>query len=373
MSKRRKPNSKIEELEDAPKSLISHVIKNITIGASLDSFAMPMFIFEPRSFLESLTDFTTHCQLLTGIDRISDPVQRLLAITRWYMSGYHLKPQGVKKPYNPLLGEIFRSHYIHDNPEDGATLFVAEQVSHHPPISAFHIENTAHRMSISGWLQSRGSFHGNSISAELDGDVLVRYAGLGDEEYSITFPTIYARGIIIGTLIMELGGKVKIICRKTNLQANVFFKTKPMFGGEYNAIKGYIKQVGQRDSKAFLKIRGFWDDYLEIENPHTKETDSFFDPDITPAVQMHVPPMDQQLPYESRKVWAPVTAALQSKNLETATTEKRNLEQIQRDETKARKARNETWQTRKFRKDGNRWVITDEARAELLATQVSRT
>lgn len=76
----------------------------------------------------------------------------MVQIVKWYLSSYHAgrKSSVAKKPYNPVLGEIFRCHWdipgksppskgdcVSDGPvpwchKDQLT-FVAEQVSHHPP------------------------------------------------------------------------------------------------------------------------------------------------------------------------------------------------------------------------------------------------
>jgi len=41
--------------------------------------------------------------------------------------------EGFNKPFNPLLGETFEM-------ETAEFRFIAEQVSHHPPITAWHCE-----------------------------------------------------------------------------------------------------------------------------------------------------------------------------------------------------------------------------------------
>lgn len=75
----------------------------------------------------------------------------MVQVVRWYMSAYHAgrKSSVAKKPYNPIIGEMFKCHWdipgIHadssslvtDGPVPWCTknqlTFVAEQVSHHPP------------------------------------------------------------------------------------------------------------------------------------------------------------------------------------------------------------------------------------------------
>ena len=85
------------------------------------------------------------------------PRDRMVQVVRWYLCSFHAgRKSGVaKKPYNPILGEVFRCHWDLTNEKEddnslksGAKLvrdgpipwctenqlsFVAEQVSHHPP------------------------------------------------------------------------------------------------------------------------------------------------------------------------------------------------------------------------------------------------
>lgn len=74
----------------------------------------------------------------------------MVQVIRWYLSAYHAgrKSTVAKKPYNPILGEIFQCHWdipseqidpiqVEDGPipwcrRDQLT-FISEQVSHHPP------------------------------------------------------------------------------------------------------------------------------------------------------------------------------------------------------------------------------------------------
>ncbi len=46
------------------------------------------------------------------------------------------------------------------------------------------------------------------------------------EDYHITMPYAHCKGILIGTLTMELGGKVTIDCEKTGYRAELEFKLK---------------------------------------------------------------------------------------------------------------------------------------------------
>ena len=48
-------------------------------------------------------------------------------VLKWYLSGFYKKPKGLKKPYNPILGEVFRCQW--ENPKTNSkTFYIAEQV-----------------------------------------------------------------------------------------------------------------------------------------------------------------------------------------------------------------------------------------------------
>lgn len=109
-------------------------------------------------------------------------------------------PQGVKKPYNPILGEFFRTKWTH---EDGTTThYVAEQTSHHPPISSLYISNRKAGFVINGSIFPRSKFFRFSVASFLDGVANLTLLDSG-EVYTITFPTVYGRGIITCTTIIS--------------------------------------------------------------------------------------------------------------------------------------------------------------------------
>lgn len=69
------------------------------------------------------------------------------------------------KPINPVIGEIFHCTYDH---QDSQTEFIAEQVSHHPPISALYMKNEKLGFACSGHFDINLSFCGNYLSVSND-------------------------------------------------------------------------------------------------------------------------------------------------------------------------------------------------------------
>jgi len=204
-----------EVLEAEPKNILLSLLSQLRIGMDLSRVTLPTFILEPKSFLEKLTDFMTHPDLVLNASSLDTPYDRLKALTRWYMSGFYIRPKGVKKPYNPILGEIFRASWDHGG-DGGKSFYVSEQVSHHPPVSAFYGSNKKAGFVINGSIFFKSKFMGNTVAAMLDGYATV-YMLEYDETYVLTFPSAYARGILWGTLLMELGGTVSIKCEQSEM------------------------------------------------------------------------------------------------------------------------------------------------------------
>lgn len=46
-----------------------------------------------------------------------DPRERMVQVVKWYLSAFHAGRKGsvAKKPYNPILGEIFQCHWTLPN------------------------------------------------------------------------------------------------------------------------------------------------------------------------------------------------------------------------------------------------------------------
>ncbi|KAF9304954.1 glycerol ethanol, ferric requiring protein, partial [Linnemannia elongata] len=88
-----------------------------------------------------------HPKLFASISAGQTPEERLLNCTRWFISTLYgsyssrATTAGMeKKPYNPILGEQYFAQWTGDE-ATGDVVLTAEQVSHHPPILGFHLEN----------------------------------------------------------------------------------------------------------------------------------------------------------------------------------------------------------------------------------------
>ncbi|CAL4059523.1 unnamed protein product, partial [Meganyctiphanes norvegica] len=339
----------VEELEEENKSLIWFLLKQVRPGMDLAKVVLPTFILEPRSFLDKLSDYYYHADIIPKAVQEDDPYTRMKEVVRWYLSGFYKKPKGLKKPYNPILGETFRCFWKH--PNGSRTFYIAEQVSHHPPISAFYVTNRQEGFSVSATVLAKSKFYGNSTSAILDGNILLSLLPRG-EDYIMNMPYAHCKGILMGTLTMELGGKVNIECEKTGYVCELEFKLKPFLSGTdaNNLLTGKLK-LG-KDTMATLE--GHWDGKIVLVDKRTGEEEVLWHP--TPEVKAqrmtrYTVPMESQGETESENLWKLVTQAIDNEDQVAATEEKTILEEAQRSALRERQAKCEDWVSKYFTQD----------------------
>ncbi|XP_069964686.1 oxysterol-binding protein-related protein 9 isoform X2 [Bactrocera oleae] len=354
---------------EAHGSMISHLISQVKIGMDLTKVVLPTFILERRSLLEMYADYFAHPDLFLRIAEMESPRERIVETCRWYLSAYHAgrKSAVAKKPYNPILGEVFQCYWdlpgetsdeqvVNDGPvpwcHRNQLTFLAEQVSHHPPISAFYAEHVNKKITFSAHVWTKSKFLGLSIGVHNIGEGIVTLVD-HSEEYIVTFPNGYGRSILTVPWI-ELGGTVEIRCPQTGYHATIEFLTKPFYGGKRNKVTAEI--YAPNEKKPFVSIAGEWSGLMEAKWHDKNKTEVFVDVNRIPIFKKQVRPIVEQEEYESRRVWKEVTAGLKFNDIEKATNAKCAVEQIQRDEAKNRKDTETQWEHKYFRPVGDNWI-----------------
>nr|XP_020848940.1 oxysterol-binding protein-related protein 10 isoform X5 [Phascolarctos cinereus] len=236
-----------------PHNVVVHLISQLQFGMDLTKVALPTFILEKRSLLEMFANFMAHPDMLLSIGSGATPAERAISFVEYYLTSFREGRKGTvaKKPYNPILGETFHCSWdipkdrvkplprkrkakapVTDEPQSGRykLTFVAEQVSHHPPVSCFYCECKEKGMFVNTYVWTKSKFMGMSIGVSLVGEGVLRLLDHG-EDYVFTLPSAYARSILTIPWV-ELGGKVTMDCAKTGYTALVTFHTKPFYGGK---------------------------------------------------------------------------------------------------------------------------------------------
>uniref|UniRef100_A0A6A7FYM3 Oxysterol-binding protein n=3 Tax=Hirondellea gigas TaxID=1518452 RepID=A0A6A7FYM3_9CRUS len=206
-------------------NVIVHIISQLRLGMDLTKVTLPTFILEKRSLLEMYADFLGHPDYFLKIASCNSSEERLVAVVRWYLTSVHVGRMGsqAKKPYNPVIGETFQCAWrvprklLENNksssgsiaeqqkssetesqqpspPPEGETTggggqklpdyvsikFAAEQVSHHPPVSAFYFECPEKQLCINAHIWTKSKFMGMSVGVNLIGDITLTVGGIVD-------------------------------------------------------------------------------------------------------------------------------------------------------------------------------------------------
>jgi hypothetical protein len=96
---------------------------------------MPVYFNEPLSMCQKLAETVEYNDLLDRAAAEGDPLKRVALIAVYNVSRLaHMAERGTK-PFNPLLGETYEL-------VTQKYRLISEQVSHHPPVTAFHCEGS---------------------------------------------------------------------------------------------------------------------------------------------------------------------------------------------------------------------------------------
>ncbi|XP_035025880.1 oxysterol-binding protein-related protein 1 isoform X1 [Hippoglossus stenolepis] len=230
------------------------------IGMELSKIAMPVVFNEPLSFLQRLTEYMEHTYLIHQANTTTDSVERMKCVAAFAVSAVASQWERTGKPFNPLLGETFE--LIRD---ELGFRWVSEQVSHHPPVSAFHAEGLKEDFVFHGSIYPKLKFWGKSIEAEPKGIITLELPKY-NEAYTWTNPTCCVHNIIVGQLWIEQYGNVEVINHKTGERCSMTFKPCGLFGKELHKVEGYILD---KSKKKLCAIYGKWTECLYTVDPAT--------------------------------------------------------------------------------------------------------
>ncbi|XP_029581371.1 oxysterol-binding protein-related protein 1 isoform X5 [Salmo trutta] len=223
------------------------------IGMELSKIAMPVIFNEPLSFLQRLTEYMEHTYLIHQANATTDSMERMKCVAAFAVSAVASQWERTGKPFNPLLGETYELIR-----EDLGFRWMSEQVSHHPPVSAFHAEGLQEDFLFHGSIYPKLKFWGKSVEAEPKGIITLELPKY-NEAYTWTNPTCCVHNIIVGQLWIEQYGNVEVINHKTGERCSLTFKPCGMFGKELHKVEGYILD---KSKKKLCAIYGKWTECL---------------------------------------------------------------------------------------------------------------
>uniref|UniRef100_A0A8C7LFC4 Oxysterol-binding protein n=1 Tax=Oncorhynchus kisutch TaxID=8019 RepID=A0A8C7LFC4_ONCKI len=335
-----------------------NILKN-NIGKDLSKVAMPVQLNEPLNTLQRLCEELEYSELLDRAANTQDPFERMVYIATFAVSGYASSyHRAGGKPFNPVLGETYEC----DRPDKGLR-FVAEQVSHHPPISACHADSKNYIF----WQDMRwkNKFWGKSMEIVPVGTTHVMLPGFGDH-YEWNKVTSCIHNILSGQRWIEHYGEISIRNTSTDIcQCKVTFIKAKYWNSSVNEVEGTITD---HKGKVIHRLFGKWNEGVYCGDPPSAtciwranampaDHEQYYGftkfamelNELDPSLKLLLPPTDTRLRLDQR--------LLEEGNVEAAEEQKQKIEQQQRDRRRVLEENTMTHQPTFFRKSkDDTWV-----------------
>lgn len=202
----------------------------------------------------------------------------------------------------------------------GRTNLVVEQVSHHPPITAYFIENASKGLRLTGHSAQKTSFSGGSIIVKQIGHAIlnVDLPGGAKEEFLITLPRLRIDGLWYGSPYIELA-ETSYIQSSTGWLSTIEYKGKGYFGGKSHQFKAVLTPPGSNNAKRTFE--GLW----HTTSKDVKTSEVFTNVE-GPKEEVTVASLEEMNEWESRKLWQFVAKGIREGDFETASREKSKIE-----------------------------------------------
>ncbi|KAF2129612.1 hypothetical protein P153DRAFT_367002 [Dothidotthia symphoricarpi CBS 119687] len=330
------------------RSMLREFLASIaTIQGDLSNITAPPFVLAENSTVELPQYWADHPKIFVAPATEPDAEKRALLVLKWFLGSLRNQQyagrgedEGVKKPLNAFLGELFSGSW--KDKELGETKLLSEQVSHHPPITACYLWNDKYGVRAEGFTQQEITFNG-SVSIKQKG-YAVLHIDKYDEDYLIPVPNIKVKGILGGTPYPELHGEYSLIS-SNGYVSHVKFGGKGFFGGgTKNGFEARLFHVDRPDEDIYT-AKGAWNGSSTIQDARTGKDVETFDINALPSMPLEVADLEKQDGWESRKAWKDVIAALRNGDMKTTVNAKSVVERGQREMRKDEKARGETWKS----------------------------
>lgn len=241
-----------------------------SITKDISRITIPIQFNEPTSLLQRLAEDFRYSSILENASLYNSSIDRLREITIFSITPYVSSIGRIFKPFNPLLGETFEFSHR-------GFRFLAEQVGHHPPTTAFFVEHhpmdfnnevpkVGHKISplyyVWGQVGNKSRFTGQSLELTVLGNVHV-VLNEKDDHYTFNRPKLLVHNVIFGKLWIEIVGISTIINRKTSEFSLIEYQKGGWFSNDLFNIKGF---VFNKYGKPIYKIGGKWDSKIWYES-----------------------------------------------------------------------------------------------------------
>ncbi|KAG8442995.1 hypothetical protein GDO86_011713 [Hymenochirus boettgeri] len=337
-----------------------NILRN-NIGKDLSKVSMPVQLNEPLNTLQRLCEELEYSNLLDQAAKTLDPFERMVYIATFAVSSYASSfYRAGSKPFNPVLGETYECVK-----EDQGFRFIAEQVSHHPPISACHAESESYVFYQD--IRWKNKFWGKSMEIVPIGTTHLVFPSFG-EHYEWNKVTSCIHNILSGQRWIEHYGEIIIRNTKSDVcQCKVTLMKAKYWNPNVHEIEG---TVSDRDGKIVHRLFGKWHESIFYgspasptciwrANPMPKDFDLYYGftkyafqlNEMDPKIKSFLPCTDTRFRPDQRY--------LEEGNIDGAEQQKERIEELQRERRRVLEENNLEHQPRFFRKSSDDSWLTN--------------
>ena len=370
------------------KSLITALKRMIGVRdiASM-SLSLPAHILEPMPNLE-YWNYQDRADMFVSIGTFDEPLDRMLAAVRYAFTKEHRFARGkVCKPYNSMVGEHFRCHWDVTAPGVNAegqviptesldalvptplpthagigsydgqhfrVAYLTEQVSQNPPVSYYYYTCPDAGLEMCGVDQISARFTGAAIRVEsgprnkgvfLTLGPQVKARSAVGEQYHFSHPCGAIHGLLRGSLSPAVTDVATVTCIPAPgsdakpMRAVIEYKENGWLGKAEHAIEGCIYQYKPGTAAAtctqvrdvppdsiMFTLSGTWRGLVTWQRRGETQRHPLINMAELNACERHVRPLEEQHPWESRRLWDKVTQALLRHEYSHASSEKHHIE-----------------------------------------------
>ncbi|XP_063918580.1 oxysterol-binding protein-related protein 3-like isoform X2 [Zophobas morio] len=316
------------------------------IGKDLSQISMPVALNEPLNVLQRLCEELEYSELLDKAASLDDPYERMVEIAAFAVSAYaSTLSRAGNKPFNPLLGETYECIR-----EDKGFKFLAEQVSHHPPISTCYAKSN----NFTFWQDARvkTKFWGKSMEFQPLGNVHVLLPKTGDL-YTWNKVTTCVHNLFSGQRWVDQYGELRI--SNGRITCKLTFSKASYWSAKRHEIVGAVLD---ENGKTVHRLFGKWSESLYCGVPPSARC-IWRAGNLPPnheryygftrfAIELNELGPDAHVLPPTDTRFRPDQRALEEGDLNTAETLKMQLESAQRDRRKRREELNVLYEPRWF-------------------------
>ncbi|KAK5089476.1 hypothetical protein LTR70_005941 [Exophiala xenobiotica] len=337
-----------------------------SMSGDLSNITAPPFVLDQKSVVEIPAFWAENPAMFVSPANSEDPAERALLVLKGFLGGIksqcymgHTEEEGVKKPLNAFLGELFLGQW--DDEQTGTTYLASEQVSHHPPITACRVWNAKHGVVAEGFNRQQVTFSWSSMSVHIQSTgFALKSLEKYNEYYLLPLPDFRVKGVLSGVPYPECGGEWYIPSTNGYMSKIDFSSGHGLLGGgkkhEFSAVL-YREKDGPKHP--MYTIAGCWNTEFTIQDERSGKTIETFSVarETSKLPKLKLPPLEEMDPWETRRAWHDTQEAIGKNDFNRVKAAKSHLEQGQRNMRKEEEMNGRTWQPLLFKNTSSHEVV----------------